>query len=59
MRLISQLTDPARAVPVAAGYVSLGAALLVGESLYERMARVRILDAPTTTRIIGQVAKET
>ncbi|HYL60321.1 MAG TPA: serine/threonine-protein kinase, partial [Candidatus Acidoferrales bacterium] len=31
--------------------------LLVGESRYERMARVRILDPPTTTRIIGQVAK--
>src|ERR1700690_700329 len=31
--------------------------LLEGESLYDRMARVRIIDAPTTVRIIGQVAK--
>jgi serine/threonine-protein kinase len=31
--------------------------LLEGESLYDRMARVRLIDAPTTVRIIGQVAK--
>src|SRR4030088_679342 len=31
--------------------------LLEGESLYDRMARVRLFDRQTTTRIIGQVAK--
>src|ERR1700734_2090335 len=31
--------------------------LLEGESLYDRMARVRLIDATTTVRIIGQVAK--
>jgi serine/threonine protein kinase len=31
--------------------------LLEGESLYDRMARVRLIDTQTTTRIIGQVAK--
>jgi len=31
--------------------------LLEGESLYDRMARVRIIDTRTTVRIIGQVAK--
>ncbi|MCL2447790.1 MAG: serine/threonine protein kinase [Polyangiaceae bacterium] len=31
--------------------------LLEGESLYDRMARVRLIDAQTTVRIIGQVAK--
>jgi serine/threonine-protein kinase len=31
--------------------------LLVGESLYDRMARVRLIDPQTTVRIIGQVAK--
>jgi|CZKU01.1.fsa_nt_gi serine/threonine protein kinase len=31
--------------------------LLEGESLYDRMARVRLIDADTTVRIITQVAK--
>jgi serine/threonine protein kinase len=31
--------------------------LLEGESLYDRMARVRLIDAKTTVHIIGQVAK--
>jgi serine/threonine-protein kinase len=31
--------------------------LLEGESLYDRMARVRLFDTTTTVRIIGQVAK--
>jgi serine/threonine-protein kinase len=31
--------------------------LLEGESLYDRMARVRLIDLPTTVRIISQVAK--
>jgi eukaryotic-like serine/threonine-protein kinase len=31
--------------------------LLDGESLYDRMARVRLIDPQTTVRIIGQVAK--
>jgi serine/threonine-protein kinase len=31
--------------------------LLEGESLYDRMARVRLIDPQTTVRIIGQVAK--
>ena len=31
--------------------------LLEGESLYDRMARVRLIDVRTTVRIIGQVAK--
>ncbi len=31
--------------------------LLEGESLYDRMARVRLIDPKTTVRIIGQVAK--
>jgi serine/threonine-protein kinase len=31
--------------------------LLEGESLYDRMARVRLFDPPSTVRIIGQVAK--
>jgi serine/threonine protein kinase len=31
--------------------------LLEGESLYDRMARVRLIDTTTTVRIIGQVAK--
>jgi serine/threonine-protein kinase len=31
--------------------------LLEGESLYDRMARVRLIDKQTTVRIIGQVAK--
>jgi len=31
--------------------------LLEGESLYDRMARVRLIDRATTVRIIGQVAK--
>ncbi|HEV3190462.1 MAG TPA: serine/threonine-protein kinase, partial [Polyangiaceae bacterium] len=31
--------------------------LLEGESLYDRMARVRLIDAQGTARIIGQVAK--
>jgi serine/threonine-protein kinase len=31
--------------------------LLEGESLYDRMARVRLFDPQTTVRIIGQVAK--
>jgi serine/threonine-protein kinase len=31
--------------------------LLEGESLYDRMARVRLIDVPSTVRIIGQVAK--
>ncbi len=31
--------------------------LLEGESLYDRMARVRLIDKATTVRIIGQVAK--
>ncbi len=31
--------------------------LLEGESLYDRMARVRLIDPATTVRIIGQVAK--
>jgi eukaryotic-like serine/threonine-protein kinase len=31
--------------------------LLVGESLYDRMARVRLIDPKSTVRIIGQVAK--
>jgi serine/threonine protein kinase len=31
--------------------------LLEGESLYDRMARVRLIDAQSTSRIIGQVAK--
>ncbi len=31
--------------------------LLEGESLYDRMARVRLIDTQTTVRIIGQVAK--
>jgi serine/threonine-protein kinase len=31
--------------------------LLEGESLYDRMAQVRMIDAPTTVRIISQVAK--
>jgi len=31
--------------------------LLEGESLYDRMARVRLIDTRTTVRIIGQVAK--
>jgi serine/threonine protein kinase len=31
--------------------------LLEGESLYDRMARVRLIDPVTTVRIIGQVAK--
>ncbi len=31
--------------------------LLEGESLYDRMARVRLIDAQSTVRIIGQVAK--
>ncbi|MBV9949826.1 MAG: serine/threonine protein kinase [Myxococcales bacterium] len=31
--------------------------LLEGESLYDRMARVRLFDGPSTARIIGQVAK--
>lgn len=31
--------------------------LLEGESLYDRMARVRLIDNRTTVRIIGQVAK--
>ena len=35
LRLASQLADAAVAVPVAAGYVALGAAVLVGESLLD------------------------
>jgi eukaryotic-like serine/threonine-protein kinase len=31
--------------------------LLEGESLYDRMARVRLIDSPATVRIIAQVAK--
>jgi serine/threonine protein kinase len=31
--------------------------LLEGESLYDRMARVRLIDTQTTVRIIGQVAR--
>ncbi|HEY4013446.1 MAG TPA: serine/threonine-protein kinase [Polyangiaceae bacterium] len=31
--------------------------LLEGESLYDRMARVRLIDAASTVRIIGQVSK--
>jgi serine/threonine-protein kinase len=31
--------------------------LLEGESLYDRMARVRLIDSQSTARIIGQVAK--
>lgn len=31
--------------------------LLEGESLYDRMARVRLIDPPQTVRVIGQVAK--
>ncbi len=31
--------------------------LLEGESLYDRMARVRLMDVPSTVRTIGQVAK--
>ncbi|HTQ42697.1 MAG TPA: serine/threonine-protein kinase [Polyangiaceae bacterium] len=31
--------------------------LLEGESLYDRMARVRLIDTATTTRIISQVAR--
>ncbi len=31
--------------------------LLEGESLYDRMARVRLIDPATTVKIIGQVAK--
>jgi eukaryotic-like serine/threonine-protein kinase len=31
--------------------------LLEGESLYDRMARVRLIDAQATVRILGQVAK--
>jgi serine/threonine-protein kinase len=31
--------------------------LLEGESLYDRMARVRLIDTQSTTRIIGQVAR--
>src|SRR5271168_5638628 len=31
--------------------------LLEGESLYDRMARVRLIDAASTVHIIGQVAK--
>ncbi len=31
--------------------------LLVGESLYDRMARVRLMDVQSTVRTIGQVAK--
>jgi serine/threonine-protein kinase len=31
--------------------------LLEGESLYDRMARIRLIDAESTVRIIGQVAK--
>jgi serine/threonine-protein kinase len=31
--------------------------LLEGESLYDRMARVRLIDSQATVRIIGQVAK--
>jgi eukaryotic-like serine/threonine-protein kinase len=31
--------------------------LLEGESLYDRMARVRLIDSQATSRIIGQVAK--
>jgi serine/threonine-protein kinase len=31
--------------------------LLEGESLYDRMARVRLIDTQSTVRIIGQVAK--
>lgn len=31
--------------------------LLEGESLYDRMARVRLIDPATTVRIIGQVAR--
>jgi eukaryotic-like serine/threonine-protein kinase len=31
--------------------------LLEGESLYDRMARVRLIDPETTVRIIGQIAK--
>jgi serine/threonine-protein kinase len=31
--------------------------LLEGESLYDRMARIRLIDMATTSRIIGQVAK--
>jgi serine/threonine-protein kinase len=31
--------------------------LLVGESLYDRMARVRLIDPKSTVRIIGQVCK--
>jgi serine/threonine-protein kinase len=31
--------------------------LLVGESLYDRMARVRLIDPRTTVRIVSQVAK--
>src|SRR5947209_3352373 len=31
--------------------------LLEGESLYDRMARVRIIDIPTTVRVIGHCAK--
>ena len=35
LRLVSQLTDAAVAMPVAAGYVALGAAVLVGGSLLD------------------------
>ncbi len=35
LRLVSQLADAAVAVPVAAGYVALGAVVLVGESLLD------------------------
>jgi serine/threonine protein kinase len=31
--------------------------LLEGESLYDRMARIRIIDAPTTVRVISHCAK--
>src|SRR5205823_13326001 len=31
--------------------------LLEGESLYDRMARVRLIDAQTTVRVIGHCAK--
>ncbi len=41
LRLVSQLADAAVAVPVAAGYVALGAAVLVGRSLLDVAGETR------------------
>lgn len=35
LRLVSRLADAAVAIPVTAGYVALGAAVLVGQSLLD------------------------